>query len=68
VLATGLTLPGDPGQVEVLVNSLRDGWTPAEVARGLQRLGTGDRLQTLPYAGTALMSSLRPYEMLPIGI
>ncbi|WP_404961467.1 peptidoglycan-binding protein [Streptomyces sp. 147326] len=68
VLATGLTPAGDSRQNIELVTKLRIGWTPAEVARGLQRLAAGDRLEGLPYAATALMSSLRPYEMLPIGI
>ncbi|MEU9305057.1 peptidoglycan-binding domain-containing protein [Streptomyces sp. NPDC048269] len=68
VLATGLTSAGDSQQIEELVQKLRDDRTPAEVARGLQHMATGDRLNALPYAATALMSSLRPYEMLPIGI
>ncbi|MER5381740.1 peptidoglycan-binding domain-containing protein [Streptomyces sp. NPDC002688] len=69
VLATGLTEPGDSRQIDEIVHGLRNGSTPADVARGLQRLATSeDRLQTLPYTGTALMSSLAPHEMLPVGV
>ncbi|MEU6986386.1 peptidoglycan-binding domain-containing protein [Streptomyces sp. NPDC046324] len=68
VIATGLTLAGDPRQIDELIGNLTHGWTPAQVARHLQRLAAGDRLQGLPYAATALMSSLRPYEMLPVGM
>jgi hypothetical protein len=68
VLATGLTVSDDFQLVDDLIRNLTTGSTPAEAARGVQRLARGTWLEGLPYAGTALMSLLPPHEMLPVGI
>ncbi|MFI8275700.1 hypothetical protein ACIGBH_12450 [Streptomyces sp. NPDC085929] len=69
VLATGLTPPDDSRQIDEIVHGLRNGSTPADIARRLQRLASSEGwLRALPYAGTALMSSLAPHEMLPVGV